>query len=141
MGVVKVVVALGLALIFAPAAASMPPAGWVDTSGGRTRLAQSSYCWSEQGKGPTCADYLPPRCGDGRTPRIPVRLGETVHFRIAFSPRSVSLEFRTGATRSYRLRKRQVIAWRVQHLGAFALNARAQRGDDTSYTGCFVARR
>jgi hypothetical protein len=141
MAVVRVVVALGLALVFAPAAASLPPAAWVDTSAGRTRLAQSSYCWSEQGKGGTCADYLPPRCGDGRTPRIPVRLGETMRFRLAFYPRSVSLQFPTGATRSYRLRKHRVIAWRVQHLGAFALTAQARWGDDTSYAGCFVARR
>jgi hypothetical protein len=71
----------------------------------------------------------------------PVRLSETVRFRLAFSPRSVWLQFRTEATPSYHLGNHRVIAWRVQRLGAFALNAQARRGDDTSYAGCFVARR
>jgi hypothetical protein len=133
--------ALALIPIAASIAAAKPPPGWVDTSAGRKQLSQSSYCWNEQGRG-VCADYLPPRCGDGRTPRIPVRLSETVRFRLGLAPSAVSLDFfgKSGIGRSYRLAAGRVVAWRVRQLGAFTLFARVQGRGDTSYAGCFVTR-
>jgi hypothetical protein len=137
---VRFLAVLALGLVGAAVATAKPPPAWIDTSAGWRPLAQSSYCWTEQGRG-ICADFAAPRCGDGRTPRIPVRLGETVRFRLGFAPRSISLQFFGGAgVGDYRLATRRVVAWRVQRLGAFALFATARQRGDSSYVGCLVAR-
>jgi hypothetical protein len=133
---------LALSLVAGTASIAKPPAAWIDTSTGRRQLAQSSYCWGGQGKG-ICADYLPPRCDDGGTPRIAVLRGEVVRFRLGFVPRTLSLVFLTGpgASPSYARPHRRTTVWRVRRFGAFFLFAGAGQLGDTSYAGCFVARR
>ena len=100
--------------------------------GSSHRLAQSSYCWQT-----TCADFVPPRCGDGRTPSIRVRRGVLVHFRLGFSTREVVLTVGDPAQhRPVRLRTTPPIRWEVTRGGVALLFARAKTGGDSSYAAC-----
>ena len=115
--------------------AAAPPPAYVVTPTATIQLAQSSYCW-ENG----CADYIRPRCGDGRTPTIRVRRGATIRFRLGFTPAQLSIGFIGAATGHARLPAAPATRYRVTRGGAFALFARTTNGRDTSYGGCLRLR-
>jgi len=116
----------------APSRGSLsPPLSWVDTAGADRWLAFSTSCWTRG-----CIDYIPP---ERRTdlPRIVVRRGERVVFRLGFTPRSLSL--RVGR-RSYPLPASAAASWRARAGGVLALRAFGGRGD-ASYVARFVISR
>lgn len=119
------------------AGTAKPPAAWIATTTGHHRLAWSSYCWTSGGTS-VCADYIRPRCGDGRTPTVRVRRGERVRFVFGFEPRRVSVTSASGTAVSLARRRRPT--WRVNRTGVIVLFATAKPGD-ASYAVCIVFRR
>jgi hypothetical protein len=117
-----------------------PPPAWIETSSGRHRLGLSSYYWHAEGPA-VCADYVRPRCHDGRTPTIRIRRGETVRFELGFTPESVSVAFLDGNSSLVTLGRSRRPRWKITRPGAVALFATARRGGDASYTACVVFRR
>ena len=124
-----------LAATVLPAA---PPPAHVEVGTSLIRPAQSSYCWTTR-----CADYIPPRCTDGRTPAIRVRRGQTIRFRLGFTPKRLSLAFHArasaGATHTP-LKAARVSSYRVARGGAFGIFAGTADNLSTSYVGCFRLR-
>ena len=111
-----------------------PPPAWVTTASGRHPLGYSSYCWRSKSAG-VCADYVAPRCGDGHTPTVRIRSGETVRFELGFRPSSLSISSR-GHTRSLPATQRP--RFRVDRAGVTSLFADTAQNGDASYTACFV---
>ena len=127
-----------VALLAAAVLAAAPPPAHVEVGAARLRLAQSSYCWTT-----VCADYIAPKCGDGRTPAIRVRRNQTIRFRLGFTPKQLSLGFyaTVGVAMTHQpLKPATVSRYRVTRGGAFAIFARTARGFDSSYVGCLRLR-
>ncbi len=107
-----------------------PPPAWVETSRGSRWLGYSSFCW-----GTTCADFVPPRCGDERhTPTLRLRRGEGVRFHLGFSPSDVGL--RGPDRRQHRFGTTRTPEWRFTNVGTFSLFARSKSRGDASYVAC-----
>jgi len=115
---------------------STPPPAFVVVGGVSHRLAQSSYCWQN-----TCADFIAPRCGDGRTPSVRLRRGAIVRFRLGFAAKEVALTIGDPRrARPFRLSPRPPIRWKVTRGGVALLFARPASGGDSSYAACFRVR-
>jgi hypothetical protein len=113
-----------------------PPPAFIVVAGVSHKLARSSYCWQT-----TCADYIPARCGDGRTPSIRVRQGVVVRFRLGFSAKEVLVTVGDPQRqRPIRLATRPPIRWKVTRGGVALLFARARAGGDASYAACLKLR-
>lgn len=114
---------------------SPPPPAWIETERGSRWLGFSSYCWRT-----ACVDFIPPRCGDGRTPRILLRRGELVRFHLGFRPRELTLDFlEQDGARQLKLTPSRTATWRAVRGGVASLSARAGTGS-ASYVGCFRLR-
>ena len=103
-----------------------PPPAWIETPEGAFWLAQSTYCWTN-----VCADYVAPSCEEA--PEIPARVGEPVRVHLGFAARSATLTYFPGGA----AQPLEELEWIVESGGAFAVSARAGRGD-ASYAGCLV---
>lgn len=103
-----------------------PPPAWIETPEGSFWLAHSTYCWTT-----VCADYIVPSCE--HAPEIPARVGEPVRVHLGFEPRSSRLTFFPGGA----AQPLEDLEWIVESGGAFAVSARAGKGD-ASYAGCLV---
>lgn len=107
-----------------------PPPAWIETARGRQWLGYSSFCW-----GRTCADYIPPRCGDPRTPTLRMGRGDLVRFHLGFEPTEVSIQ--RGLHSPAPLKTSPAPTWRVRAAGTFRLFARAKSpGGNASYVAC-----
>jgi hypothetical protein len=106
------------------AGSAAPPAAWVDTPGADRWLGYSTYCWTTQ-----CADYITPEM---RTdlPRITVRRGQLVRFRLGFRPTTLNLQV---GDRTYELEARTNAAWRVRGKGGVLVLFATAEGGDASY--------
>ena len=107
-----------------------PPAAWIETQTGRTRLGFSSYCWRSGNSG-VCADALAPRCGLKGIPNVAVSEGETVRAHLGYDVDEASIE---GARTELEGR---VASWRVASNGPFLLFTKGKDGD-ASYVACAV---
>jgi hypothetical protein len=109
-----------------------PPPAWVETSRGSRWLGYSSFCW-----GTTCADFIPPRCGERHTPTLRVPRGETIRFHLGFTPTDAAVTVFGPSTprERHHLEPSRTPSWRVETAGAFSLFARI-KGGDASYVAC-----
>jgi hypothetical protein len=113
-----------------------PPPAWIETSVGSAWLAFSTYCWKS-----TCADFIPRRCPDKRTPTLRLRRGETVRFHFGFRPKSVELG--VGRGKPTTLAARRVTSWRATGGGLLSVFVRVRLDSmnaDASYAACILLR-
>src|SRR4051794_38286630 len=107
-----------------------PPPAWVETSGGRTWLGLSSYCWQDESRG-VCVDAAAPKCGMKGVPAVLVASGEEPRIHLGFDPTSAEIHpgklTKTDDPRELR--------WTSVVAGPVLIFATAGNGD-VSYVAC-----
>jgi hypothetical protein len=113
-----------------------PPAAWVATRAGERWLATASTCWRRAGSAEILC--VGPVARRAEIPRLTVRRGESVRFRLGFAP--TQTPFLRIGTRTFRLARSTAPAWRAAGTGGQAqLIVRGTRGD-VVYAAAFTVR-